>query len=63
MPIYEFECDECSEKFELLLGLHYDPKEVRCPKCKAAGSRRLMSGFSSSGSRSTGSSCSSTGST
>ena len=63
MPLYEFACEKCGEKFELLLGLHNDPKEARCPKCKAAGAHRLMSGFSSAGARSTGSSCSSTGST
>jgi len=63
MPIYEFECDQCGEKFELLLGLRHDPKDVRCPKCRSQGARRLMSGFSSAGGSSTGSGCSSTGST
>ncbi len=63
MPIYEFECEKCGEKFDLLLGLHYDPKEIRCPKCQSSKARRLLSGFSSAGARSTGSGCSSTGST
>jgi len=49
MPIYEFECGHCGEKFELLLGVRHDPKEIRCPKCRATKARRLMSTFSSAG--------------
>lgn len=64
MPIYEFECGQCGEKFDLLLGIRHDPKEIRCPKCGANQARRLMSTFSAAGgSQAPGSGCSSTGST
>lgn len=41
MPIHEFECGECGNRFEELL-----PSEApapKCPACGAGGSRRLMS--------------------
>ena len=63
MPLYEYECPSCGEKFELLVGIHDNQKELRCPKCQAPGPRKLMSGFSSCGVRATGSGGSSTGST
>jgi len=33
MPIYEYECEECSTRFELRRSFE-DESEVRCPKCE-----------------------------
>lgn len=37
MPVYEFECKNCGNKFETLIRSH-DPGNIRCPVC---GSRRV----------------------
>lgn len=43
MPIYEFECGRCGERFEELVpagtGSH------ACPACGAAGAEQRLSGF------------------
>ena len=38
MPIYEYECVACSEKFEVRRGFH-DEVQANCPDCKGAGKR------------------------
>jgi len=44
MPIYEYNCANCGEKFEALLRRARE--EVKCPKCKGTTLRRLFSTFS-----------------
>lgn len=41
MPIYEFECPACSERFDRLQKLS-DPDPDACPNCGAAGVRRRL---------------------
>ena len=41
MPIYEFECPTCSERFDRLQKLS-DPDPQNCPECGAAGVRRCV---------------------
>jgi putative FmdB family regulatory protein len=45
VPIYEFECRSCGQRFEELVGRHVGRKsaEVRCPECGAAEAERLIS--------------------
>lgn len=43
MPIYEYNCEECGEQFELLL--RRADEEVRCPKCDGTSVERLLSVF------------------
>jgi len=38
MPIYEYECAECSKKFEVRRGFH-DEEDVFCPDCEGEGKR------------------------
>lgn len=47
MPIYEFECEECGERFEDLVA----PGAVglACTECGSTRTRRLMSGVSPPG--------------
>jgi putative FmdB family regulatory protein len=41
MPIYEFECLSCSERFDRLQKLS-DPDPDSCPNCGATGVRRRL---------------------
>ncbi|HVY95779.1 MAG TPA: zinc ribbon domain-containing protein [Solirubrobacterales bacterium] len=41
MPIYEFECEECGERFEELAGP--EVTSAPCPACGAGRTRRLIS--------------------
>ena len=41
MPIYEFECSACSERFDRLQKLN-DPDPDACPRCGAAKVRRRV---------------------
>ena len=54
MPIYEYECQKCGEKFELRRGFTDNDIEIKCPKCGAEHPQRVFSVFSTS---SSGGSC------
>ncbi len=41
MPIYEYECVDCSKKFEVRRGFH-DEEDAFCPHCAGEG-RRMFS--------------------
>lgn len=43
MPTYEYLCDNCKAKIELLESIKSKPKK-KCPKCKKLKLRRLISG-------------------
>ncbi|MBC7233788.1 MAG: zinc ribbon domain-containing protein [Chloroflexi bacterium] len=43
MPIYEYRCNECGEKFEKWLRSMSATEDVRCPRC---GSRRVAKAIS-----------------
>jgi putative FmdB family regulatory protein len=47
MPIYEFECDECGERFEDLVAA--GAAAIVCPACGSERTRRLMSSVSPPG--------------
>jgi putative FmdB family regulatory protein len=51
MPIYEFQCTRCENKFDELVSVSVDLKTIVCPQCGTAAPRKLMSafGFSSGG--------------
>lgn len=44
MPIYSYECKDCGQEFDLLVGIGEGAEELRCQKC---GSRNLERKFSS----------------
>jgi putative FmdB family regulatory protein len=33
MPLYEFQCDECGHRFEIIQLKFSDPPPAACPKC------------------------------
>ena len=43
MPIYEFECDECGARFEMLRSISDSDSEVTCPKCGEGRPRMVYS--------------------
>ena len=45
MPIYEYECLECGEKFELRRAMADSDSEVKCPKCGGEHPRKVFSAF------------------
>jgi putative FmdB family regulatory protein len=47
MPIYEYECEECGERFEELVGV--GAGTVPCPQCGSGRTRRLISAVSPPG--------------
>jgi putative FmdB family regulatory protein len=47
VPIYEFECEACGERFEELVAA--DAVTVTCPRCSSERTRRLMSSVSPPG--------------
>ncbi len=49
MPIYEYECETCGEKFEHFRWADEDDKNLRCPKCGDEKIKKLMSSFSKRG--------------
>ena len=38
MPIYEYECGDCSNRFEMRQGFHEKPQAV-CPQCQGKARR------------------------
>jgi len=54
MPIYEYQCPSCKERFEKLVRASGAPAEVTCPTCGATGAKRLVSTFASFGFSSSG---------
>jgi len=47
MPIYEYRCASCSERFEELVRRPEDP--LACPECGGTESERLLSVFAGVG--------------
>ena len=44
MPIYEFNCKPCKDKFELLISPSKIP-DARCPRCGSVKVTRIFSPF------------------
>jgi putative FmdB family regulatory protein len=45
MPIYEYQCAECGERFEIRQSMGESSSSVKCPKCQAGNPKRLISSF------------------
>ena len=45
MPIYEYECQTCGERFELRRSMADSDNEIKCPKCGAEHPQRVFSAF------------------
>ncbi len=47
MPLYEYRCDGCGARFEIMQPLSFRAEDTVCPHCKAQKATRLMSMFAS----------------
>ncbi len=50
MPLFEFECSSCAEKFEALVGQGRKTSDIKCPKCGGNKLDKLFSAFGFKGS-------------
>lgn len=41
MPIYEYCCSSCKNKFEILRSMSESDKDASCPKCSGSAKRAL----------------------
>jgi putative FmdB family regulatory protein len=48
MPLYEYECGACKERFEMIRRMSERDYKVECPKCGKKQAQRLLSCFSTS---------------
>ena len=49
MPLYEYVCQSCGERFEKLIRSTITPPEIVCPSCASAAVKRALSTFATSG--------------
>lgn len=47
MPLYEYRCSSCGERFEVLQRIGAGADGVRCPRCGADSVQRVHSTFAS----------------
>lgn len=45
MPIYEYICLKCNEKFSVLQSVHASGHDTSCPKCASQQVRKIISSF------------------
>lgn len=45
MPVFDYRCTRCGNRFTLLLGVVAEPQQERCPACESADISRLISRF------------------
>jgi putative FmdB family regulatory protein len=62
MPLYEFRCESCGERFEKLVRWSDAEQKPHCPHCGGEETRKLISTVSSFGSGESSSGLSSGGS-
>ena len=46
MPLYEYKCEECGEKFEALVSFKNADSGMECPYCDSKKTGRQLSVFS-----------------
>ncbi|MFH1383228.1 MAG: zinc ribbon domain-containing protein [Chloroflexota bacterium] len=43
MPVYEYKCNACGEKFEIQRSMCDSDKETKCPKCGSKDCQKVYS--------------------
>jgi len=54
MPIYEYRCKQCGNKFDKLVKLSTKTSDIECPKCGERKAEKSVSLFGTSGAASSG---------
>jgi len=49
MPLYEFRCRQCGERFEKLVRSSSEPEYPKCPQCGTRAVERLRTRFGNNG--------------
>jgi putative FmdB family regulatory protein len=47
MPLYEYTCQDCNERFEVLQKIGEGPEGVQCPRCESGNIEKEFSTFAS----------------
>ena len=63
MPIYEYKCIGCGERFELLRSISSSDTDISCPNCRAKEIQKVIIASPSSTTAPSSEACSSSGST
>lgn len=45
MPIYEYQCTHCGQRFEVRQAIGEDGSSLSCPECHAGNPKKLFSPF------------------
>jgi putative FmdB family regulatory protein len=48
MPVFEYKCNDCGRKFDVLHKSTANLEEIICPNCQSKNSKKLLSTFSAS---------------
>ncbi len=56
MPVYTYECKDCGQKFELLVGVGAGNEEIKCKKCNSKNVQKIPTVFNAGSGRSSSSS-------
>jgi putative FmdB family regulatory protein len=57
MPLYEYRCHGCGDRFEVLQRLGATAEDVLCPRCGKDEPERVLSTFAAGGTREADPSC------
>jgi len=49
MPIYEYKCESCGHRFDVLQSIGENGDKLSCPECGAPKPEKIFSAFASSG--------------
>ena len=58
MPIFEYQCKDCSNKYEIYHKSLSSSEKIECPSCGSENSKKLFSSFAASIEPAAGGSCS-----
>ncbi|OGU33062.1 MAG: hypothetical protein A2057_11090 [Ignavibacteria bacterium GWA2_35_9] len=61
MPLFEYKCSGCENRFEVLHKSSANLEKVECPECHSVEVKKLLSTFSASGFSKSGNDFSSSG--
>lgn len=45
MPVYTYECKDCGQQFDLLIGVGAGKEEIKCKKCNSKNVRKIPATF------------------
>ena len=54
MPMYEYRCQKCGKRFEMLRRMQDADRDLKCPECRSEEVERLLSTFAAGGCTSNG---------